>query len=295
MPVLTIKTRFAPVVLFGLMIALGAMSARLAQAEDTNESAAANSISVDTDLLPGRYFKWSVFAIDDSGSTRFKEINCQAPGPPALLYGCGKGHDGNQLSSAGRFGTFGALEFSVGYRPSSRTRREISALFHPSFRFRGNANYTTQTNFTTNQPVEAKTSSLAIMLSQYLEFPIDPSGPVTSSIGEMRPFIGFGVGLSRIKLQRTTMNLPNNYTFVPGAARYNLAWMLMAGISSQISERVTLDLTVRYTKLGEVRSGKGDILIDFKNPSLSDVSVAVHPTRATLSTTGIQMSLRHEF
>lgn len=295
MRIFSINTRVAIVVLISSLIVLDVISTRLAEASDNKELATAEFTDTGNDRLVGKYFKWSVFTVDRSKSTRFQEIDCQAPSPPALLYGCGKGHDGNQLSSAGGFGTVGALEFSIGYRPSSTTRREVSVLFHPNFRFRGNANFKTRTNFTANQPVEAKSSSLAIMFSQILEFPINASDSSGSLASRIKPFIGFGVGVSRTKLDQTTMNLPNNYSFVPGDTKYNLAWMLMTGISTPVSDRVTLEFSLRYTQFGEVLTGKGDILIDFKNPSRNDITVGVHPTKATLSTTGFQMALRYSF
>ena len=241
-----------------------------------------------------RYFRFGAM-LNRSKSTRFKEIDCNASSPPAFIYGCGIGHNGNQRSSTGDFGSFGSLEFAVGYRPSPTIRRELSLHIHPNFKFRGNANYSTGRNFTRHQPVVVKGSAIALMYNHFLEFPLKSSGDSIAS--RITPFIGVGLGVSSLKLGQTTMILPNNDSFLPGGSHYDLAWMFAAGFSIPIEDKLTLDVALHYINLGETQTGKGDATFKYKNhiSHLPDTDVEIHPTAATFSATGIQVSLRYGF
>ena len=241
-----------------------------------------------------RYFKVGAM-LNRSNSTRFKEIDCNASSPPAFLYGCSNGHDGNQLSSTGDFGSFGSLELAVGYRPSPTIRRELSFHIHPNFKFRGNSNYTTRAKFGEPQPVDARGSAIALIYSHFLEFPIKSSSNSESATSRITPFIGVGLGASSLKVKQTTMNLPNHYTFAPSGSHYDLAWMFALGFSTPIDERLMLDVALHHMNLGEARTGKGDIRIRFHEGERDDILVGVHPTAAIFSITGIQVSLRYSF
>lgn len=297
---LSLNTKVAIVVLASMLVAVGVMFTRLAEADDNGNFASVDFTNAGSDGLRGRYFKWSVFTIDRSESTRFLDANCNSSGGYVPLYGCEKGVDGNQLSSAGDFGTFGALELSVGYRPNRNMRQEVSILFHPNFMYRGYANYSNQP--IKDQLVETRASSIAVLFSQILEFPIKASGSNNSLSSRIRPFIGIGAGVSRITLKQTVMDFRYHNGYIPGATNYNLAWMLMAGISAPVSDRVTLDFSLRYTNHGEVRTKKGDWCLDLKSPDIKcssdsqdDTINPVHASKASLSTIGIQMSLRYSF
>ena len=74
-------------------------------------------------------------------------------------------------------------------------------------------------------------------------------------VGPFSPFIGSGVGVARL-VDDTRMTFPKTTTLVPGARRVNLAWILMTGVATSLSEAVTLDLAWRYTDLGDVETGR---------------------------------------
>ncbi len=194
------------------------------------------------------YFR-AGFVLDGSKQTRFKDEDCSITSP-AALYGCGSGNDGAPLSSLGDFGMMAGFELGVGYAAAPALRLEALVQHRPGFSFQGRANFI-QT--TARQAVSADLSSLTGMIAAYLDFP--PLGLLR--LGPLGPFIGAGVGLARIDIEETRMEFTRTTTIVPGGQRTNLAWMLTAGVSIPLGDRVTLDLAWRYTDYGAVQTGKG--------------------------------------
>ena len=262
-----------------------------AVAEEHEAPGSQSSIDRVDQGLSGRYLKWGV-SMEHSDQTRFYDRNCK--GQPAVLYGCDDGFDGHQLSSAGDFGSAGGIELGVGYKPRANLRREVSIWFQPSFRFNGNSNYKTRSG-ERNQPVRARVSSQLLMFSQYWERPEDRFRSAFTKSGYFVPFVGMGLGVSKLKIARTTMTLPTHYTIVPGGTKFNIAWMLAAGISSPINENITLDVVLRHIDYGEVRTERGPITIDFYDPNRNNLEVEIDETRADYSTWGLQVSLRYRY
>jgi opacity protein-like surface antigen len=71
------------------------------------------------------------------------------------------------------------------------------------------------------------------------------------------PFIGAGVGFANISvLGLKDVNVPNNSVFYAADhTQTNFAWAVYGGLSYDVTPSVTLDLTYRYTNLGDARSG----------------------------------------
>jgi opacity protein-like surface antigen len=71
------------------------------------------------------------------------------------------------------------------------------------------------------------------------------------------PYIGGGVGFANISvLGLKDVNVPNNSVFY-GAdhTETNFAWALYAGLAYDVTPSMTLDLSYRFTDLGDARSG----------------------------------------
>ena len=193
--------------------------------------------------------------LDRSAETRFTDTDC-ASLSPAALYGCGPGPDGAPRSSLGDFGTRTGLGLGIGYAAAFSTRFEVLMEYHPRFAFEGHANFLESTR---QQSVSAALSSLSGLLTAYVDLP----RLGLPRLGPFSPFIGSGVGVARLELDDTRMTFPKTTTLVPGARRVNLAWILMTGVATSLSEAVTLDLAWRYTDLGDVETGraKGQVVL----------------------------------
>ena len=71
------------------------------------------------------------------------------------------------------------------------------------------------------------------------------------------PYVGAGIGIASISVNGLKdVNVPNNSVFY-GAdnTETNFAWAVYGGVAYDVNESVTLDLSYRYTDLGEAKSG----------------------------------------
>ena len=91
------------------------------------------------------------------------------------------------------------------------------------------------------------------------------------------------------------MEFTRTTTIVSGGQRTNLAWMLTAGVSIPLRERVTLDLAWRYTDYGAVQTGKGRGRIVWRDGSRAPLELDLAPTKAELASHGLMLSLRYAF
>lgn len=88
----------------------------------------------------------------------------------------------------------------------------------------------------------------------------------------MTPFVGAGIGASRVSISGfTDINTPNaGVAFGADRSKWNLAWALHAGVGYQATKNLTLELAYRYTHLGDGITG--DVVTyngvnDFNNPT----------------------------
>jgi opacity protein-like surface antigen len=72
------------------------------------------------------------------------------------------------------------------------------------------------------------------------------------------PYIGGGVGFANISvLGLKDVNVPNNgVAYGADSTDTNFAWGVYGGLAYDVTPSVTLDLSYRYTNLGDVKSGK---------------------------------------
>ncbi|MCY4431511.1 MAG: outer membrane beta-barrel protein, partial [Rhodospirillales bacterium] len=217
----------------------------------------------------------------------FMDRDC-ASTAPAALYGCGRGGDGAPLRSVGRFGTAGAVELGIGRVASPAVRLEAVAEYRPRVAFEGRANFLEPGR---RQSVAADLSSLSAMAAVYVDLP----GLGAPKVGPFSPFVGVGAGVARIRVGETRMRFPRTTTVVPGGARTGAAWMVTAGVSMALGDRTTLDVAWRYTDLGEVRTGRGEGRVIWRDGSRDPLLLDLAPTRAKLRSRGLRLSLRHAF
>ena len=277
-------------------------SIALAQTADTNtESTSARagsnttppasadsstSVSSRTAAAHAFYVRTGV-ALDWSDEVRFKDRDCSSESP-AALYGCGNGPDGAPLAALGDFGTIGGFELGVGHVATPLLRLEAAVQYRPDASFEGHANFLEDTR---RQEVYTSVSSLSALIAAYADLP--QIG--VPRLGPFSPFVGAGVGLSRIEVDETRMEFPRTTTIVPGGTRTNLAWMVTAGVAVAVSERMTLDIAWRYTDFGTARTGRGRGWVVWRDGSREPLELDLAETRANLSSHGVVASLRYAF
>ena len=283
-PIRTSSIRAVPVAAAAAVVAFMAFApAEAAGADGT--SARATPTSKDFYLRAG-------IALDWSEETRFREKDCAAP---VHLYSCGPGSDGAPLSGLGDFGTMAGVEVGIGYAVSPLLRFEGNIQYRPSFSFRGLANFPQDAKLNRRRYVQTDLSSLSAMLAAYLdlaELGLPPLGPFS-------PFVGGGMGLSRIETDETRMEYRDSKTttVVRGAHRTNFAWMLTTGVAAPLGKRTTLDLAWRYTHSGTVETGRGgEVVCRIEMCSFGKLlEFDFAETRARLASHGLHASVRYAF
>ena len=222
--------------------------------------------------------------VDRPAETQFTDEDCSSV-LPAALYGCGTSGDGAPLRSVGDWGTAVGLELGLGYTVAPAVRLEALVQYWPRFTFDGRANFLDPERL---QSVSANLSSLSGMLAAYVDLP-------ELGLRKLSPFIGGGIGAARVAIGETRMTFPKTTTFVPGASRTGLTWMLTAGLGISLAEQMTLDLAWRYTDYGVIETGEGRGRVEWRDGSREPLALDLAPTRAKLRSHGLRLSLRYAF
>ncbi len=195
------------------------------------------------------------------------------------LYGCLARGDGE-------FGQSVAIGAGVGYRFDDRFRVDLTLGWRPQFRFGGQADFPVAGD----QSVDGDVAAWTGMVNGY----VDLASFLPVDLGPFQPFVGAGAGVSRNRLDRTTLSFPSIPQIVatPGGTTTNFAWMVTAGTGIRLDDGLTLEIAYRYTDFGKVESDRG-AATRFR-PS-GATALAIDGTEANLRSHGISIGLRHAF
>lgn len=138
---------------------------------------------------------------------------------------------------------------------------------------------------TGEQPVRADLRSTSVMINASLE--------LAPRAWRLRPFVTAGAGAARNSTDAVVYAFPgigeNAATITPRGAHTNLAWNAGLGATLDLTPSLALDLAIRHTDLGEMRSPRGTATIIRPTRTLE---IDIDETRADLATRGITLSLR---
>ena len=72
------------------------------------------------------------------------------------------------------------------------------------------------------------------------------------------PYVGGGVGFASLSITGyQDVNVPNlSVAYGQNNTETNFAWAVYAGLSYKVNPSLTLDLSYRYTDLGDIRTGR---------------------------------------
>ena len=253
--------------------------------------AAVAVMAVAATLLPGLAVAQDVYLrtgldLSRPADTHFTDADC-ASLVPAALYGCGVGGDGAPLRSVGDVGPVAGVELGLGYAVAPAVRLEALLTSRPQFTFDGHANFLAPDR---EQSVSVDLSSLSGILAVYVDLP----GVGVRPLGPLSPFVGGGLGATRVASGETRLTFPKTRTLVPGTRRTALTWRLTAGVGMSWGERATLDLAWRYTDAGVIETGAGPGRVEWLDGSRDPVGLDLAPTQAPLRSHGLHLSLRYE-
>ena len=229
---------------------------------------------------------------------RFREGGCQdlPEGPSKALYGygCEMSNDGAPLGSLGDFGTMTGLELGLGYAILPALRLEAAVQYRPDFSFDGRVNFRggVLNDPSARQDVSAELSAWSGMLAAYLDAPVPEFARLRDT--PITPFVGLGLGLSRIDIGETRMDFPQTYTIVPGGHDVSLSFMLSAGLAVSLT-KWTVEVAWRYTDLGAIETSSGKGRVVWRDGSRGPLELDLIGTKGHLRSHGLSVSLRYAF
>jgi opacity protein-like surface antigen len=219
---------------------------------------------------------------EGTGGTTVTDLDCARTSPPAL-FGCGSGNDGLTIGARGDFGAGERWELGVGAELRAGWRLELLASRRPALDLTAEANFR---GVSSPQPSRSRGRSSSAWLVV--------SRDVLAPARRLVPYVTAGAGIARNESEAVVYSFPTlapgAVTIVRGGEHDDLAWMVGAGASLRLGANLHLDLDLRYTDLGEMRTDQGSATIV---RSRGTVVLDVAGTRADLTTAGAGVSLRY--
>jgi len=219
--------------------------------------------------------------------TSFKDADCSSESPDAY-FSCGPGENGKPLGAYGDFGQTALLEVGLGIEVTDYLRMEAAFDYRPGFAFDGNANFL---RAGPDQPVSGEVTQMGMMAFTYLE-PLTALGIITP----IRPFVGAGAGASWNEIGEMVYDFPAlkqpRYSLMPGGKTTSFAWSVVGGAAYDVSDRLTLEVSYRYSNLGDVATDEGVLFIQ---RSSSTLEIPIAETKADLTEQSIALSFRWRF
>jgi opacity protein-like surface antigen len=226
----------SPLVALALFVAGPALADSLPDAPANEEMAVdpgqAPVLQHDDDILPEDTSRAGLYVRGDIGAALFATPTARLPAPvgrfrspaidPSVTFGAGLGYD------------FGGW---------LRTDVTLDAVGSGGFSARSVCAGCAGGGFTRER---ADVSALAALLNAYVEFD-----------GAVRPYVGGGIGVSRVEATDWRTTRPNGRTGRrPDAEGWNFAWAIAGGVGFDVAETVTLDAGYRYLALGSAETGR---------------------------------------
>jgi opacity protein-like surface antigen len=171
----------------------------------------------------------------------------------------------SSLNETTNFDTGGIFDVGAGYRFNNWFRADVTAQYRGKANFKGtdvfNASafglaYNGQDNY------NASKSELLFLANAYVDL---------GTWWCVTPFIGAGIGTSRVSISGFTDTGVNNlqltappsvggppvasYATAANGSKWNFAWAAHAGLAYQVSQNVTLELAYSYVDLGSATTG----------------------------------------
>jgi len=172
------------------------------------------------------------------------------------------------LNETTTFDTGGIFDVGVGYRFNSWFRTDLTAQYRGKSNFKGTDVFTAQAyglNYNGQDNYNASKSELLFLANAYVDL---------GTWWCITPFVGAGVGASRVSISGFTDTGVNNlqvpggglapfvggpavasYATAGNASKWNFAWSAHAGLAYHVTPNVTLELAYSYVDLGSGTTG----------------------------------------
>jgi opacity protein-like surface antigen len=171
----------------------------------------------------------------------------------------------DSLTQTTDFDTGGIFDLGAGYRFNPWFRADVTGQYRGKSNFKGSdVFHASNTGFPYNgvDDYTASKSELLFLANAYVDL---------GTWWCVTPFIGAGVGTSRVSISGFTDNGANNLFVAPGpvaiygtypsyatassGSKWNFAWAAHAGLAYKVSTNLTLELAYSYVDLGSGTTG----------------------------------------
>jgi opacity protein-like surface antigen len=171
----------------------------------------------------------------------------------------------SSLNETNNFDTGGIFDVGAGYRFNNWFRADVTAQYRGKTNFKGTDVFTASASglaYNAQDDYNASKSELLFLANAYVDL---------GTWWCVTPFIGAGIGTSRVSISGFTDTGVNNlqqttppfvggppvvsYATAANGSKWNFAWAAHAGLAYQVSQNVTLELAYSFVDLGSGTTG----------------------------------------
>jgi opacity protein-like surface antigen len=171
----------------------------------------------------------------------------------------------SSLNETNNFDTAGIFDIGAGYRFNNWFRADVTAQYRGKANFKGTDVFTASASglaYNAQDDYNASKSELLFLANAYVDL---------GTWWCVTPFIGAGIGTSRVSISGFTDTGVNNlqqttplsvggppvvsYATAANGSKWNFAWAAHAGLAYQVSQNVTLELAYSFVDLGSGTTG----------------------------------------
>jgi len=170
----------------------------------------------------------------------------------------------SSLNETTSFDAAGIFDVGAGYRFNNWFRADVTAQYRGNSNFKGSDVFTASAyglNYNGQDNYSASKSELLFLANAYVDL---------GTWWCVTPYIGAGIGTSRVTISNFTDTGVNNLHTAPlyvggppvasfasagSASQWNFAWAAHAGLAYQVGPSVTLELAYSYVDLGPGTTG----------------------------------------
>ena len=142
----------------------------------------------------------------------------------------------------------GIIGGGVGYKANNWLRTDVTLDYEFKSKFNGNLACLPACGGKGFSEEQAKISAWTALWNVYADL---------GDFHGFTPYVGAGVGASRIKVGNYEFKNPNGTRGTqPGDSNWDFSWALMAGVGYHVTDNLMVDVGYRYLDLGDAQSGK---------------------------------------
>ena len=158
----------------------------------------------------------------------------------------------------------------VGYQVTDYFRTDLTLDYMTRAKFNGGRSSFCQGDLHCMSSDNSKMSALSLLANAYIDI---------ANINGFTPYVGAGIGGTRVKWNNLIQNKPNGDAIeLDGASNWRFTWALMAGASYDLTQNLKLDAGYRFRRVNGGKMSEGA----YSNGPTYDRGFNIHDVRVGL-------------